>query len=99
MKSIEFLNTHATYKEEQRLHRRSYLCLICGVLRRAPAHYAPDGPPPPKHCSSPMICLSHEQTVAATHLAPARRVDWMRSGGHVREVGGKRKWRPCNDAA
>jgi hypothetical protein len=96
MKSIEFLNTHATYKKEQRLHNRSYLCLSCGVLRRAPANYVPDGPPPPQHCSSPMVCLSHEQTVAATHLPAARRVDWMRSGGYVRDVGGKRKWRVCD---
>lgn len=44
-----------------------------------------------------MVCLTHEQTVAATHLTAARRVDWMRSGGHVREVGGKRKCRACHD--
>ena len=93
MKSIEFLNTHATYKKETRLHNRTYVCLACGALRRAPAHYVPDGPPQPQHCGSPMFCLSHEQTVAATHLSTARRVDWMRSGGQVREVGGKRKWR------
>lgn len=75
MKSIEFLNTHATYKKERRLHNRNYLCLSCGVLRRVPAHYVPDGPPPPQHCNSPMVCLSHEQTVAATHFPAARRVD------------------------
>jgi hypothetical protein len=95
IKSIEFLNTHVTYPKETRLHNRTYVCPSCGFLRRAAAHYVPDGRPVPEHCDAPMVCLSYEQTVAATHLTAVRRIEWMKSGGRVREARGKGKWRAC----
>ena len=87
MKSIEFLNTHPTYKPEPRLHNRTFVCEACGFLRRSAG-----ARPAPVHCKGAMRCLTHQQAVAASHLSAAERhVDWLRFRGHVRAVGGKEK--------
>jgi len=56
-------------------------------------------PPGPVHCEGAMRWLTHQQAVASSRLSAVERVDWLRSGGHVRAVGGKRKWRACDHAA
>jgi len=72
---------------------RNYCCHHCGKMRRAPAHYIPNGPQPPHCCEQPMTMLSHEQTEAATHIVEAERVEWLAVGAKVIERGGKRSWK------
>jgi hypothetical protein len=91
MDAIEYFNTHPQFKETRR-HSPNYLCLSCGMIVRASPHYIP-GTAAPRHCDQDMTLLSHQQTVAATHLDPKERAEWMTSGGAVRKVGGKRQWR------
>lgn len=91
MDSQEFLNTHPNFS--RRINNRNYLCPVCGFLRRAPAHDATGAPDAPRHCDSEMVCLAHQQTVAATHLEQPQRVQWFKQGGKVRPAGGKRQWR------
>ena len=94
MKSTEFLNTHPSYRPERRLHNRTFVCEACGFMRRSAGV-----PPAPAHCERAMRWLTHQQAVAASRLSATERVDWLRSGGHVRAVGGKRKWRASDHAA
>jgi hypothetical protein len=90
MDTTEFLNTNARFKEP-RLHARTFLCGVCGILGRAkPPSVAGSAP---KHCANEMIILSHEQSVAAPQLEPKKRTVWIADGGAVKKVGGKRQWR------
>lgn len=90
MDTIEFLNANARFKEP-RLHARTFLCVVCGILSRAKPPSAAGSAP--KHCEKDMIILSHEQSVAAPQLEPKKRISWIADGGAVKKVGGKRQWR------
>ena len=72
---------------------RNYICLLCGSVRRAAAHYIAGAPPVPQCCGRAMRLLSYEQTVAGMRLSPAERADWLAAGGKVVERGGKRGWK------
>jgi hypothetical protein len=75
------------------MNNRNYACRRCGKMRRAAASGFPDSPAPPECCGEAMQVLWHEQTVAATQLSDAERVEWLRDGGQVVHRGGKRPWK------
>ena len=79
------------------MSNRTYLCIDCGLLRRASAVYLPmkhaqDSVRWPKHCDQPMHSLTYQQAVAATHTKQKHRVEWARQGLHILQRGGKCKW-------
>lgn len=74
--------------------RRTFLCRLCGNLRRADASTPVRKLSPPDCCDSPMFNLMHEQAVAATQLTSEERVKWIAAGGHFVRRGGKRPWKP-----
>jgi hypothetical protein len=78
---------------KRRIINRNYVCRFCGRMRRAPADYVPGAPPAPRCCDQAMRSLSYEQTVAATQLSEAERVNWLASGGQVVRRDGKRGWK------
>jgi hypothetical protein len=75
---------------------RTYLCAVCGGLRRREAVYPHrDKPLPddyPRCCSTPMLALRKGWGEAAMHIDAAERVVWVAGGAHIlRKAGGK--WR------
>ncbi|HEV2968469.1 MAG TPA: hypothetical protein VGY55_00680 [Pirellulales bacterium] len=81
-------------KPREPLHKRNYICRECGKIRRAPAHFVPNGPSPPECCADKMKLLDHQQTVAANRLTAKERVDWLLGGGRVVKARGTRQWKP-----
>ena len=73
--------------------RRNYVCRKCGTMRRAFADYLADAPPAPKCCDKTMQLLSYEQTVAATRLKKADRINRLTQGGEFARSKGKRRWK------
>jgi hypothetical protein len=78
---------------KRRIINRNYICRFCGRMRRAPADYIPGAPSAPRCCDQVMRLLSYEQTVAATQLSEAERVNWLASGGYAARRDGKRGWK------
>ena len=75
---------------------RTYVCVICGGLRRREAIYSNRDKPLPDHyprcCSAPMLALRKGWAEAAVHITAVQRVAWVASGGHILwKAGGK--WR------
>lgn len=72
---------------------RTYICQLCGALRRSPAHYVVDGATPPQCCRQAMEMLSYEQSSAVGSLAADKRVRWWKLGGKIVQKRGK--YRPA----
>lgn len=73
--------------------KREYICRNCGKVRRAPAHYIPGGPLPPRCCQQEMSMLFYEQGVASARMSDKERAEWYARGGKYEKREGKRQWR------
>ena len=94
----DWYNTRAEYKSQDVVNR-NYLCLVCGRIIRASAHYLKETPSLPQHCGKDAPMLLYEQTVAASQLDPDKRAAWFLAGAHFALRGGKRKWKPVINEA
>jgi hypothetical protein len=82
----------------RRIINRTYICRVCGKLRRAPAYYVPGAPAAPQCCESAMRTPSYEATVVANRMSEER-VEWLRSGGRIVKAGGRRRWKRAGRSA
>lgn len=81
---------------------RTYLCNLCGVVRRSTVAPSWHGGQPylslenaAQHCGKAMKPLTYEQGVAATHIEAPACIQWAIGGLHIFRRGGKRKWIPA----
>jgi hypothetical protein len=80
------------------MFRRSYICSVCGALKRAAADYLSRAASAPSCCGSVMRLLFYEQTVAAVSLPKAKRAAWLANGAQVERRRGRKRWRAIEKA-